>query len=252
VPALSWYLLSSLAPLALGITALAAIVLGDYAEAQALAERATSTLPKDVHDQIVQLVLRTENDSPLLLLGAVVGMVWTSSGAVGVVERCLSRMLGGGETGMVASKLRNLGVAAGVAILIVASVITASAGTGLVNQIGIDSTLARILVPLVGLAVGSLICAAAFRVLALGALEWPAALAGGAVAGVVLQVTPALAGYYMRFVADNTPAELFLVLTGVLITCYLAALGLLLGVGTAVRAHLGRRVRSTVQITPPA
>ena len=41
-------------------------------------------LPKDVHDQIVQLVLRTKQDSPLLIAIAVVGMVWTASGAVGV------------------------------------------------------------------------------------------------------------------------------------------------------------------------
>ena len=33
IPALAWYLLSSLVPLALGLTALAAVVLGDYAEA---------------------------------------------------------------------------------------------------------------------------------------------------------------------------------------------------------------------------
>jgi uncharacterized BrkB/YihY/UPF0761 family membrane protein len=39
VPALAWYLLSSLVPLALGLTALAAVALGDYSEAQALAAR---------------------------------------------------------------------------------------------------------------------------------------------------------------------------------------------------------------------
>jgi uncharacterized BrkB/YihY/UPF0761 family membrane protein len=32
VPALAWYLLSSLVPLALGLTALAAVALGDYSE----------------------------------------------------------------------------------------------------------------------------------------------------------------------------------------------------------------------------
>ena len=51
VPALAWYLLSSLAPLALGLTALAAIILGDYAEAQALAARVSGVLPADAHEQ---------------------------------------------------------------------------------------------------------------------------------------------------------------------------------------------------------
>jgi hypothetical protein len=53
-------------------------VLGDYAEAQALAARVSRVLPKDVHDQMVFLVLRTRRDSPLLIAGAIVGMVWTS------------------------------------------------------------------------------------------------------------------------------------------------------------------------------
>jgi uncharacterized BrkB/YihY/UPF0761 family membrane protein len=58
VPALAWYLLSSLVPLALGLTALAAVVLGDCAEAQTLAARVSHALPKDAHDQIVALILR--------------------------------------------------------------------------------------------------------------------------------------------------------------------------------------------------
>jgi uncharacterized BrkB/YihY/UPF0761 family membrane protein len=48
IPALAWYLLSSLVPLALGLTALAAVVLGDYPEAQALATRVSRVLPDDV------------------------------------------------------------------------------------------------------------------------------------------------------------------------------------------------------------
>jgi hypothetical protein len=43
-------------------------------------------------------------------------------------------------------------------------------------------------------------------------------------------------------VAGRTPAELFLMLTGVLATCYLAALGLLLGAGVTARIQLGRRL----------
>ncbi|HET9314155.1 MAG TPA: hypothetical protein VFQ51_01150 [Vicinamibacteria bacterium] len=45
IPALAWYLLSSLVPLALGLTALAAVALGDYAQAQALAARVSRVLP---------------------------------------------------------------------------------------------------------------------------------------------------------------------------------------------------------------
>jgi peptidoglycan/LPS O-acetylase OafA/YrhL len=57
---------------------------------------------------------------------------------------------------------------------------------------------------------------------------------------VLLQVTPTAAGYYLRYVAGNTPVELFLVLSGVLITCYLAAVSLLIGVGVTTRVQLAR------------
>ena len=114
VPALAWFLVSALVPLTLGLTALGTVLLGDYAKAQALAQRVAKVLPSDVSDQVVQLILRTRRDSPILIAISIVLMVWTSSGAVGVVERVISRLLGRPRFGMVILKLRQLGLAAGV------------------------------------------------------------------------------------------------------------------------------------------
>ncbi len=250
IPALSWYLLASLAPLSLGLTAIAAIILGDYAQAQALAARVSGVLPKDVHEQIVALVLRTRRDSPLLIVGAILGMVWTSSGAVGVVDRCLSRMLARGATNPVLGKLRNLGVAFAVAVLVVLMVVVGSAGTGLVHRLEVDSTLVRILLPLLAMALIGAICATVFRVLARDEGSWRSALIGGALSGVILQVTPTAAGYYMRYISGNTPVKLFLILAGVLITCYIIAAGLLLGAGVMARVQLGRRLGADVAEGP--
>jgi membrane protein len=240
VPALAWFLLSSLAPLALGLTALATVALGDHAQAQALADRVAGVLPDDVHDQLVELVLRTRNDSPLLIAAAILGMVWTSSGVVGVVDRCLARLLARERGGPLIGKLRNLGIAAVVAVLIVLLVLVATAGTGLVERIGVDATLVRVVVPLLTMVVITAICATLYRTLAAGAAGWRAAVAGGAVSGLLLEVTPTLAGYYLRLVAGRTPVELFLMLAGVLFTCYLVALGLLLGTGVTARVQLDR------------
>jgi uncharacterized BrkB/YihY/UPF0761 family membrane protein len=242
VPALAWFLVSSLVPLALGITALATVLLGDYAHAQALAERVTRVLPKDVQDQVTQLILRTKRDSPLLIVGSIAGMVWTSSGAVGVLARVLSRLLARPGAGLVTGKLRNLGVALGLATLVVLIVVVASAGTGIVHRIGLDPLLTRLAVPLLSLAVTVSICASIYWVLAAKAVSWHSALAGGLVGGLVLLITPTAAGYYLRLVAGGTPVALFLMLAGVLFTCYLAALGLLLGAGVTARVALGRRL----------
>ncbi len=242
VPALAWFLLSALVPLALGVTALAAVVLGDYAHAQALAARMSAVLPKDVHDQVVDLILRTKRDSPLLIAGSIVGMVWMCSGVVGVLERCLSRLLERPGRGIVLGKLRNLAISAALTTVIVLMVIAGSAGTGLVRRVDANATLIRLAVPVAFLTLTLLLIACVYRAVAGGSLRWRAALAGGAVSGLVLQATPTAAGYYLRFVAGKTPVELFLMLAGVLFTCYLAAIGLLLGAGTTARVQLGHRL----------
>jgi uncharacterized BrkB/YihY/UPF0761 family membrane protein len=242
VPALSWFLLSSLVPLALGGTALAAVLLGDYAQAQRVAERIASVLPKDAHDQIVELILRTKRDSPLLLVISIVGMIWMSSGIVGVLERCLLRLLARPPRGVVTGKLRNLGLSAVLAVVIVLMVSAATAGTGLVRRLHLDPTLTRLAVPLATLTITILLCALVYRALVGESLSWHAAFMGGMVGGIILQATPILAGYYLRFVAGRTPVELFLILTGVLVTCYVASIGLLLGAGVTARTALGHRL----------
>lgn len=239
-PALAWFLLSSLVPLALGITALATVVLGDYAQAQMVAEKLAQGFPHDVHEEIVQLILRTHRDSPLLIAGSIAGMLWTSSGAVGVLERSLSRVLGGSSKKMFLGKLRNIGVAAAVTMLVVITVLVASAGTGLVRELGLNSVLTRIAVPIASIALTSFICGGVYWVLSGGEAGRRSALFGGLAGGLLLQVTPTVAGYYLRYVAGNTPVELFLMLSGVLITCYLAALALLIGAGVTMRVQLGR------------
>ena len=246
IPALSWFLLSSLVPLALGLTALASVLLGDYAQAQSVAERVSRVLPSEVHDQIVQLILRTKRDSPLLIAISIVGMLWTCSGAVGVLARCLTRLLAIPGPGIVRGKLRNLGVAGALTTLIVLQVLVGSVGTGLAHKLNVDSLLLRLAVPLISTAIAILVCGGVYWLLAAGNLRNRSALAGGAIAGVILQLTPTAAGYYLRVIAGHTPVKLFLILAGVLITCYLAAFGLLLGAGVAARVQLGRRLGPAV------
>jgi uncharacterized BrkB/YihY/UPF0761 family membrane protein len=169
-------------------------------------------------------------------------MLWTSSGVVGVIDRCLGRMLSREEKNPLLGKLHNIGVAAAVALLIVLMVLVASVGTGFIHRLEVDSTLVRILAPFVSMAIIGLICAGVFKVVARDAGSWRPALIGGAVSGVILQITPTAAGYYMRWVAGNSPVKAFLILAGVLITCYIVAFGLLLGAGVMARVQLGHRL----------
>ncbi len=244
VPALAWFLASSLVPLALGLTALATVILGDYARAQALAQRMSGVLPRDVHDQVVDLVLRTRRDSPLLLAVSIIGMVWTGSGAIGVLTRVQTRLLARAPDGIVTGKLRNLGLAGALAVLVVVMVIAASVGTGLVESLGLDPLITRVAVPVLALALTVMICAGLYWSVARRSIRWRSALIGGIVGGVILLVTPTLAGYYLKLFSGRAAVALFLMLAGIFITCYLAALGLLLGAGVAARCELGRPLGS--------
>lgn len=245
-PALAWFLLASLVPLALGITALVAVVLGDYERAQRVAERLARGLPHNVHEEVVQLILRTYRNSPLLIAGSIAGMLWTSSGAVGVLARSLSSLAGVSGNGAVVGKLRNIGVAAAVTVLVVITVLVASAGTGVVRELQLSSMLTRIAVPIVSTGLTGLLCGGVYWVLGGGKAQWRSALLGGLTGGVLLQLTPTAAGYYLRYVAGNTPVELFLMLSGVLITCYLAAVALLVGAGVTIRVQLSSDANSGI------
>jgi uncharacterized BrkB/YihY/UPF0761 family membrane protein len=140
----------------------------------------------------------------------------------------------------VRGKLRNIAVAGAVAVLVVLMVLAASAGTGLVKRLELDPVLTRVSVPIISIALAATVCAGVYRFLARDGLDWRSAFIGGLVGGVLLDVTPTATGYYLRFVAGRTPVGVFLVLAGVLATCYLVAISLLLGAGVAVRAQLGR------------
>jgi uncharacterized BrkB/YihY/UPF0761 family membrane protein len=239
VPALSWFFISALVPLALGMTALASLALGDYAQAQAVAERAARVLPADVGDQVVQLILRTRRDSPLLVAGSVGLMVWTSAGAVGVLERSMSRLLRRRRFGPVLAKVRHLLLAAGVVVVVVLMVLAASKATNLQRRLGVGDAGVQWLLSLGAVAATGVVCAALYRFCPREGIPWRAAAAGAAPAALALQIVPTLAAYYLGWVAGTTPVRVFLVLAGVLFTSYLAALGLLLGAAVAVR-RVGR------------
>ncbi len=54
VPALAWYLVGVTVPLTLGIAAIAALVLGDGAEAEEVATKLAKVLPPSARDQVIE------------------------------------------------------------------------------------------------------------------------------------------------------------------------------------------------------
>jgi len=246
VPALAWYLVGACVPLMLGVAALAALVLGDGAQADEVAARLAKLLPPGPRDQVIELVLRTRRDSPLLLAISIAAMVWASAGATGVIERVGSRLLGVPRPGPVALKLRHLRLAAGMVLLIALMAIAATEATNLRRRLGLD--VPRWIVSIASVFVIAGICALLFRFATTRRVAWRAAVRGGLPAAIFVELTPLLAGYYARAVAGRTPVQVFLVLAGLLFACYIVAQGLLIGAGLAVSAQ---RALDRVAGSPP-
>jgi uncharacterized BrkB/YihY/UPF0761 family membrane protein len=245
VPAMAWFLVTACVPLSLGIVAVASIVLGDAERANAVARKLAEVLPPGARGQVLELVLRTRRDSPWLLALSIGSMIWACSGATGVIERVESRLLALPRRPPVKLKLRHLMLAASMALMIALLAIAAVEATDLRNHLGIHVpgwVVSLGTVPLI-----ALICALLYRYATVRRLDWTPSVRGGLPAAVMVVATPLLAGYYTRAVAGRTPVQVFLVLAGLLFTCYLIAVGLLIGAGLACTFQ-----RGTDRANPPA
>jgi membrane protein len=241
VPALTYYLLLSLGPLALGLAAVQALLLKNVLTAIEVADQINRFLPDAVHSDITRLVLGTRSNSPLLLALAVATMLWTMSGAIGVVERCESRMLGTLRHDIFTGRLRNMLLGAGVAVMVGA----ASAASPVIGDAA-DALNLRGNLPgglLLGLnTLGSVVVfAAIYRWAPRSRLRWRSAVVGALPAGVAIQAIPALVGLYVGNFVGFAAVRLFLILAIVLLGLYVMATVILVGSGLAVKRELRHR-----------
>jgi membrane protein len=257
VPALAYYLVLSLAPFALGVAAVTLRV-DDALTALAVAAQINRFLPEEIHGDVERLVVGTRDSSPELLIVAVVAMLWTTSGAIGVIERCLSRMLELKRHDIVTGRLRNMGLGAMVA----AAVVLATIATSALNDIS-DALALRGTVPpwmlLVLSGVGSvLVFATIYRYAPRKPLRWRACLLGALPAGVGLQVVPTVVSLYVSAVAGLQAVRLFLVLAVVLLGLSIVSTLVLVGAGIAASAERAARAAARrsrpqpVAARPPA
>jgi membrane protein len=243
VPALTYYLVLSLAPVALGLAALEALLLSNTQAAINVADGLNRFLPDAAHADIRHLVLGTRDNSPVLLAIALATMLWTTSGAIGVIERCESRILECERHHIVTGRLRNMALGAGVAIMILA----ASAGAPVIGDaadaLGIRRTLPGTVLVVVN-TIGSIIVFALLYHWAPRARpNWRACLLGAVPAGIAIQAVPSIVGIYFGAGAGFAAVRLFLLLAVIIAGLYIIALVALVGAGIVVKYELRRRDR---------
>lgn len=244
VPALTYYLVLSVAPFALGLAAVEALLLKDYVSAVEVAQQVNRYLPEEVHADVQQLITGARSSSPYLLLIAIAAMLWTSSGAIGVLERVVSRMLGGARHNIVFGRLRNMALGALVATLVIAAAGSATVVQGVTKGLlGVGSALPSELILAINAAGAVLLLAVIYRTAPLQHLHWSSAVLGALPAGLALQAIPNLVGVYVANAGGFAAVRLFLVLAAVLVGLYSMATVLVVGGGLAARRELQRYPR---------
>ena len=236
-PSLTYYLVLSLGPFALGVAALEALLLDDRAAAVRVAEQINRFLPETLHGDISRIVVATRDESQTLLLIAVAAMLWTTSGAIGVIERCESRILDCERHSILIGRVRNIVLGLGVAMTVALSAAGAPYLGEALGALNIDGLLPsgwRYAVYAVG---SILVFAVVYRYAPRSVLHWRSAFLGAIPAGIAVQGVPTLVGLYVGATARPTTGRLLLVLAVVLLGLWLLAALLLVGAGVAVNVE---------------
>jgi membrane protein len=237
VPALAYYLVLSLAPFALGLAALEALLLKDVVSAISVADQLNRFLPEAVHNDIRSLVIGARNNSPLLLALALFAMLWTTSGGIGVIERCLSRILEVPRHHIILGRIRNLGLGALVAVAVILASLSISEVTDFSYELRPGRGVPGPMI-LVFNALGSMfVFAMIYRYAPLTKVSWRSALLGAIPGGLGIQAVPAVVGLYVSAAAGFAAVQLFLLLAIMLLGLYIVAVLLLVGAGIAGRAE---------------
>lgn len=243
VPALAYYLLLSLGPFALGLAALQALLLEDVVSALQVATQINRFLPEAVHRDVQQLIVNTRESSPLLLALAIVSMLWTTSGAIGVIERCESRLLDQPRHDVVTGRLRNLALGA----LVGTAFVLSSGSAPVIGEVASVFNLRGGLPDGLLFAINAAGSVAVFTIIYRYAprlpIGWRPAVLGALPAGVAIQAIPALVGLYFGATAGFEAVRLFLLLAVLLGALYVMATLMLVGAALASRGELRARQR---------
>jgi uncharacterized BrkB/YihY/UPF0761 family membrane protein len=259
VPSLTYYLLLSLGPVALGLAVLDALLLRNVQSAVGVADSINRFLPDAVHGDVKRLVIGTRDNSPLLLTIAIVSMLWTTSGAIGVIERCESRMLEGERHSIVVGRLRNMGLGAGVVLMMLAGTAAAPVIGDAADALNLRRSLPGWELVVLNTLGSILLFALVYHWAPRTRPHWRACLVGAVPAGIAIQAVPSVVGLYFGAGAGFAAVRLFLLLAVMLFGLYVIALLTLVGAGIVVARERHRRLRrisrpcsTTTTLTSPS
>lgn len=229
-PALAFYLLISLAPLSLGLSALATILFPETLSSQQIASYLGRLFPETVGDELQALASGSQQQTPWLLALSAILMFWTVSAALAVIERAESRIIGSANTALIFGRIRMLYLGALFTVVLLLMLISFA-------ERWLPLPVSFLALPVT---IGSLTLL--YRLLPRARLPWANAFFGALPATLALLAIPQLVSLYFSSGFRPSLAGIFAGLAVFLISCYLLAVALLIGAGVATRSWQQKQI----------
>jgi uncharacterized BrkB/YihY/UPF0761 family membrane protein len=223
VPMLAFYLLVSLAPLILGLAAIAGIVFADLLTPAEVASALSERFPSEVQDVIINLADSVRNNLGAVILSVFV-MAWTFSSALMVIEHTMSPPASkAGE--MFLNRIRLLFLGLFFAILLLIAIALGTILNGLIPFFGRFETV-------IGFVILYLGCGLIYFILPRKRPPIKNVLIGAIPSAISLFFAPYLLTLYLS-IGRISWGGVFAAVAILLTSCYLIAFGLLIGAGIA-------------------
>jgi membrane protein len=222
-PALAFYILISLAPLAIGLSALAEVFFPSTLAPENITNSISVLFPERVAENINDLSRSNNSQTPLLLIVSAFLMFWTVSAALSVVERAESRILLEENTSYLTGRLRMLWL--GALFTLVLLLLLASFATR-----AIPFSFSLLFVPL-----AFTLLLLLYRFLPKARAPWKRSALGASFATLGFFLVPRIVSLYFTSGFRPSFVGLFAALAVFIVSCYLLAVFLLLGAGIAAK-----------------
>jgi membrane protein len=213
--AISFYIVTSLAPILLIVVAVAGLVFGQDAVSGSLVKEVGGMFGQQ-GGELIQTMLARASDKPSSTAASLLGVLMvlvTASGVFGEMQAALNRTWDVDTShqpwlSLIRARAASLGLVAALGFLLMVSLAASAAVAALGNYMGAHTALAPVLLSLlntvISLILFSLLFAAIFKVLPDAPISWRDVATGALITAVLFTVGKSLIGWYLGTTAASS------------------------------------------------
>lgn len=235
VPAMTYYVIISLIPLTVAVATVCALILGNGSRLFVLQTTLSPILPNAITNDLIGLIKDTRASSPILLVGSLLGAMWTVSGGLTIIQGAMRPLLDVPEQWGVRNRIRLIAIGGLTVVMLAASVVGVVLGADVFNGVLVD-WFRTITSPFRHLVGSWIVVTVLLRIVPGHHIRWSACLVGAFPAALGLQLVPQAVSLYLATI-DLQAAQLFAAVLLVVTACYVIAACFILAGSLAATIH---------------